>query len=64
MDLITQEICDAVCEEPDSLQFVPDYFVRLKLVDMWHNDEDYCNDDELAEWHNGYKKCKALKKTD
>ena len=52
---------DAVCEDPLSLQFVHDCFVRLKLVEIWHDNEYYCNDNELAECYNGHKKPKALK---
>ena len=31
---------------------IPDWFVDLKLVEMWHDEEDYCN--EFAEWSNSY----------
>ena len=32
-----------------------------KQLIIWHDDNEYCNDDELIEWYNGYKKRKAQK---
>ena len=41
-----QEMCmKAVGKGP--LADIPDWFVDLKLVEMWHDEEDYCN--EFAE---------------
>ena len=52
----TQVMCDnAVFEDPCSFQFVYDWFVTQKLVKISHGDKDGCNDDEPAEWYNGYK---------
>ena len=38
------------------------WLVALKLVKIWHDDEDYCDDDELTEWYNSYKETQAIKK--
>ena len=58
----TQKICDkTVKDDLYSLQFVPDWFVTQQQLKIWHDDDDYCNDDELIEWYNGYQKRKAQK---
>ena len=53
---------DEVCEDLDCLQFILNWLVRLKLVQMWDGGENYCYDNKLAEWCNGSKRHKALKK--
>ena len=30
-------------------------------IQLWYDDDDYCNDDKLSEWYDGYKKRKAQK---
>ena len=30
-------------------------------IKIWHNDDDYCNDDEVIGWYDGYEKRKAQK---
>ena len=30
-------------------------------IKIWHDNADYDDDDEIIEWYNGYKKCKAQK---
>ena len=58
----TQNICDkAVKGDLYSLLFVPDWFVTQKQLKIWHDDDEYCDDHELIEWYNGYKKRKAQK---
>ena len=58
--LKTQRMCGhAVQRDSYSLQFVFDWFVTQEQLDIWHNDDDYCTDDEVIEWHNGYKRRKA-----
>ena len=52
---------NTVKEEPSSLQYVPDYFVTQKQLKIWHDEDDYCNDDELNEWYGGHQKCKSQK---
>ena len=49
----------AICGDPLSLQFVPDWFVRSKLLEMWHNDFGLNVDDEVDECYGGYKKTKG-----
>ena len=39
----------AICGDPLSLQFVPDWFVRSKLLEMWHDDFGLNVDDEIDE---------------
>ena len=44
-----------------SLQFVSDIFVSLQQLKIWHDDNDYCYDDEFIEWYDGYEKRNAHK---
>ena len=30
-------------------------------LQIWHDDDDYCNDDELIEWYEGHKGRKTQK---
>lgn len=58
----TQEICTKIIEKnPGNLLDVNDSFVRLRIVEIRHDYEDHLDDNELAEWYNGYKKREALK---
>ena len=60
--LKAQGMCDkAVKDGPFSLQYVPDWFVTQQQLKLWHDDLDYCNDDRLIEWYDGYKKRKVQK---
>ena len=52
---------DAVMRSLWLLIYVPDLFVTKELLKMWHGDNDYCNDDEVIEWYDGYQKSKAQK---
>ena len=55
-------MCDeAVGGDIFSLICVPDWFVTQEQIEIWHDDDDYCDDDEIIEWYDGYKKCKAQK---
>ena len=65
-----QEICDkAVKNDSSSLQFVPDWFVTREQVDMWYDDNEYCDgdddddddEDSFFKWYDGYKKRKVQK---
>ena len=38
-----------------------DWFVTHQQIKIWHDNDDYCNDDGLMEWYNGYKALKAQK---
>ena len=57
----TETVCKAVEEDLNILINVSDWFVRIKLVEMWYDDQDYSDDDEFVERHNVYKKRKILK---
>ena len=58
----TQEMCDdAVWRDPSLLQYVPDWFVTQQQIKIWYYYDDYCNDNEVIEWYDGYKKRKAQK---
>ena len=50
---------------PQYLQYllgqVPDWFVTQQQLKIWHDNDDYCNDDGLIKWHDGYQKRKAQK---
>ena len=39
----------------------PDWFVMQSQTQLWHDDGEYCDDDKLVEWYDGYKKRKAQK---
>ena len=55
----TQEMCDkAVFKDPQSLEYVPDWFVTRQQAELW---DDYCTDDGYIKWHYGYQKRKAQK---
>ena len=56
-----QEMCDkAVKEDPFSLVCVPDWFVTQQKVKLWHDDDNFY-DDEIIEWYNDCEKRKAQK---
>ena len=39
-------MCDkAAKDDSSSLQLVPDWFVTYQQVKIWHNDDDYDDDD-------------------
>ena len=58
----TREMCEkAVKKYPWLLKYVPDWFVTHQQMKTWHDNNDYCNDDELIKWYDGYQKCKAQK---
>ena len=44
-----------------SLQFVPDWFAIQEQLKTWYYDDQYCDDDELIEWYDGYQKRKGQK---
>ena len=46
----------ALREYARSLGNFPDWFVRIKLVEMWYDDKDYCSDGKFTKLYNGYKK--------
>ena len=43
------------------LKYVLDWFVTHQQIKTWHDNDDYCNDDQLIKWYDGYKKRKAQK---
>ena len=43
------------------MEYLPDWFVTQQQTRLWHDDNEYCNDDLIIEWHDGYKKRKAQK---
>ena len=58
----TQEMCDdAVWGDSFSFQFVPNWLVTQQQLKIWHDDNDYCNDNEIIEWYEGNQKRKAQK---
>ena len=43
-------MCDkTVKDDPYSSQFFPDWFMTQQQLKIWHDDDDYYNDDELVE---------------
>ena len=58
----TQKMCEKAVEKYQwLLKYVPDWFVTHQQIKIWHDNDDYCNDDELIEWYEGYHKCSAQK---
>ena len=58
--LTMQEMCDKVGkDDPSCLQYVPDWFVTQRQIDVWYDDTYYCNDYKMIKWNNGYKKPKT-----
>ena len=43
------------------LKYIPDRFVTQQQLKLWHDDDEYSNDDEIIKWYEGYKKRKAQK---
>ena len=55
--LKTQEMCEKVVEKYLwLLKYVPDWFLTHQQIKIWHDNDGYCNDDELIKWWNGYQK--------
>ena len=43
-------MCDTAVEEDQcALEFVPDWFVIHQQVKIWHDNDDY-DDDDIIEW--------------
>ena len=60
--LKTQKTCDDVVQRDSySLFFVPDWFVTQQQIKIWHDDNDYYDDDERIGQYGGYQKQKAQK---
>ena len=52
----TREMCEkAVKKYLWLLKYVPDWFATHQQIQIWHNNDDYCNDGELIEWYKGYQ---------
>ena len=43
------------------LKYVPDYFVTDEQIKIWHGNDEYCNDNDMIEWFEGYQIRKAKK---
>ena len=57
-----EEMCNkALCKHPWLLKYVPAWFVTQQQLKIWHDEDYYCNDDEIIKWYDGYKKRKAQK---
>ena len=55
-------MCNKAVETgPYQLREVPDWFVTQEKIEIWAADDEYCEDDEIIEWYEGYKKRKAEK---
>ena len=54
--LKTREMCEKAVEKYLwLLKYVPDWFLTHQQIKIWHDNDDYCNDDELIKWYNAYK---------
>ena len=56
-------MCDKAVEVgPFFLLYVPNWLVTQQQVKLWHDDDDFYDDDnELVEWYDGRQKRKAQK---
>ena len=46
-----EKICDnAVPKNLWSLEFVPDWFVTQEQLKLWHDSDDWHDDDGMIEW--------------
>ena len=55
-------MCNKAVETgPYQLRDVPDWFVTQEQIEIWAADDEYCDDDEIIEWYESYKKRKAQK---
>ena len=43
------------------LKYVPDWFVIHQQIKIWHDSDEYCDDNKIIEWYEGYQKRKAQK---
>ena len=58
----TQKMCDdAVRKGLFSLRDIPDWLLTWEQIQLWHDDDEHCDDDKPVEWYDGYKKWKAQK---
>ena len=58
----TQGMCEKAVEKyPLILIFVPHWFATQGQVKVWHDRNYYYDNDEIIQWYDGYKKCKAKK---
>ena len=58
----TREMCEkAIKKYLLLLKYVLDWFVTYQQIKIWHDNDDYCNDDDFIEWYEGYQKRKAQK---
>ena len=57
-----QEVCDdTISGDSYPLQCVPDWFVKQKQVNIWYDDNDYCNHYEIVKSPNGNKNARPEK---
>ena len=55
-----QKMCDDVVQRDSySLQFVPHWFFTQEQLEIWHDGNDDCTDDEIIEWYKRYEKRKT-----
>ena len=43
------------------LDGVPDWFATQGRLKIWYDEDDYCNDNKLIKWYEGYKRRRAQK---
>ena len=57
-----QEMCHAaVRKDPYVLNYVSDWFVTQGQLKIWHDNDEYWNNNETAEWYDSYNKSKTQK---
>ena len=58
----TQEMCNKVVRmDVWLLNYVPNWFVKQQQEKLWHDGDDFYDDDEITGWNDGYQKRKAQK---
>ena len=58
----TREMCnEAVGWRVCRVMYVSDWFITQQQIDLWHDDDYWCDDDDIIKWYDGYKKRKDQK---
>ena len=61
-NLKTRGMCIRAVEEGLALlEYFPDWIVTQQQIKKWRDNDEYCNDDELIKWYDGYQNRKAQK---
>ena len=57
----SHELCNKAVWKTLFLVCIADCFVTQGQVKLWHDGDEYCKDNKLIKWCEGYQKCRAQK---